>query len=47
MKLIVKPIVNKANGQVNISLRKKELPKKFLKDLDKIHELEIKFNKWS
>ena len=45
MKLKVKPIINKANGQVNISLPKKKLSKKFLKHLDKVHELEIKFNK--
>ena len=46
MKLKVKPILNKANGQVNISLPKKKLSKDFLKHLDKLHEIEIRFNKY-
>lgn len=45
MKFKVKPILNKANGQVNISLPKKKLSKDFLKTLDKVHEIEIKFDR--
>ena len=45
MKFKTKLILNKANGQVNISLHKKKIPKETLKTLDKYHELEIKFDR--
>jgi hypothetical protein len=45
MKFKIKPVFNKANGQINISLPKKKLSKDFLKHLDKIHEIEIKFDR--
>jgi hypothetical protein len=45
MKFKTKLILNKANGQVNISLPKKKIPKKTLETLDKYHQLEITFDK--
>ena len=47
MKITVKPVMNKSNGQVNISLPKKVLTKRFLADLDKIKDVELKIDKWS
>lgn len=41
--LKIKPRVNKANGQINISLPKRKLPKNFLKELDEFSEIKIKF----
>jgi hypothetical protein len=44
MKEIVCNLVkNKKNGQVNITLPKKKLTKKFLKELDNTHKIKIKF----
>ena len=37
---------NKNNGQINISLPKKKLPKKLLDDLKKIKTLKIKLESW-
>jgi len=40
--IICNLVKNKSNGQLNISLPKKQLSKEFLKDLDKIHKVKIK-----
>jgi len=46
MEVTCKLIKNKSNGQINISLPKKQLTKAFLKDLDnsinKLHKVRIK-----
>ncbi|MGA2130643.1 MAG: hypothetical protein ABSG05_03480 [Candidatus Pacearchaeota archaeon] len=39
----IKPIVNKANNQINISLPKKELPSELLKDIHTNKKIEITF----
>ena len=39
-------VKNKSNGQLNISLPKRDLPKNLIKELDNIKELEIKIEKW-
>jgi hypothetical protein len=39
--IFVKPILNKLNKQVNISLPKKQLPKDFFKDLPNKRLLKI------
>lgn len=38
--------VNKKNGQINVNLPKKKLPKMFLKDIDNISNLKIKLCDW-
>ena len=41
MRIIVKPHVNKANNQINISIPRKKLSKKKLKDIMSKSELTI------
>ena len=44
----LKPILNKNNKQINISLPKRKLPKKFLDDLnsDKIKDMKLNIESW-
>jgi len=39
--IIVKPTINKKNGQINISLPKKKLPKKIVNDISCYKNLKI------
>jgi len=40
--LRIRPRINKANGQINFSLPRKKLPRKFLEELDKFSKIKIK-----
>lgn len=42
----VKPRINKINGQINVSLPKRKLPKAFLNDLDKLNSVKLKLEGW-
>jgi hypothetical protein len=41
-----KPTVNKLNGQINICLKKKSLPKSFLRNIDKLKSVTMRIEKW-
>lgn len=45
-RIIVKPIINKRNNQINISLPKKELSKKLIDKIFDTHELKIQLEDW-
>lgn len=38
--------LNKKNGQINVNLPKKKLPKIFLNDIDNISRIKIKLCEW-
>ena len=42
----IKPVINKANGQVNISIPKKALPKVLAKNPNLAKIFKIKFEGW-
>jgi hypothetical protein len=44
--LNLKAILNKSNGQINLSLPKKQLPEDFLKNFNKIKSINVKLEKW-
>jgi len=43
-RLNLTPVVNKNNGQINLSLSRKNLPPKLLKDIDEFKVKKIKFD---
>ena len=45
-KIIVKPRINKKNGQINFSLPKKKLSKDFINNTKKMKGLKIKLLDW-
>ena len=46
MDLKVKPFVNKKNGQINVSLNRKYLPKKLLDNINEIKEIKVSLKEW-
>jgi len=47
MKILnLKIIKNKSNGQINLSLPKKKLPKKFIEELNSIQSVKINLRGW-
>ena len=45
-KLFVKPIVNKKNNQININLKRKDLPKDLLKDILNTKKIKLDLMEW-
>ena len=45
-KIFVRPIINKKNNQINISLKRKDLPKDLLKDILDIKRIKFELEDW-
>jgi len=45
-KLNLTPVINKNNGQINISLSKKNLPKKLVEDILKVKKIRFDLEGW-
>ena len=44
--IFVKPIINKSNNQININLKRKDLPKDLLKDILDVKRIKIELEDW-
>ena len=42
IKISLKPVINKSNGQINFSLKKSSLPPSFKMKLDKLEYIDLK-----
>ena len=45
-RLVLKPRINSSNNQINISLPKRKLPKKLIKDISNVKELDFLLEGW-
>ena len=46
MDIKVNPRINKKNGQINVSLNRKYLPKKLLDNINEIKEIKVQLKEW-
>ena len=45
-RLNLTPVVNKSNGQINLSLSRKELPPQLVKDILKVKKIKFDLEGW-